>query len=93
MAAAELGEYLFGWPSPAMSDIVQTLPDCFVNVGSRGDIEQPLILFRVLHDSLSLAVHGQHDGPLALFDLLEKFARIAPKVCQRLNVFGDVELC
>jgi hypothetical protein len=70
MAAAELGEYLFSWPSPTVSDVVQALPDRFVNIGSSGDVEQSLIGLSVLHDSLSLAVDGQHYWPLALLELL-----------------------
>ena len=93
MAPAELSEYLFGWPSPTVSDVVVALPESFVHIGASGDIEEPLILFGVLHDSLGLTIDGQHYGPLALLDLLEKFGRIAPKVCQRLDIFRDVELC
>ena len=55
-----------------MSDVVQALPDRFVNVGACGDVEQPLIGFCVLHDSLGLAVDGQHYRPLALLELLEE---------------------
>src|SRR5580704_11992916 len=93
IAPAQLVEHLAGWPSSAVIDVVQALPDCFVNVGACGDIEQSLILFRILNDSLGLAVDSQHHRLLALLDLLEKFGRIAPKVCQRLDVFRDVELC
>src|SRR3984957_8298907 len=91
IAPAQLVEHLAGGPSSAVIDVVQALPDRFVNVGARSDIEQPLILFRVLHDSLRLTIDGQHYGPLAFLDLLQKFGRIAPKVCQRLNIFRDVE--
>src|SRR5271169_5726755 len=91
MAPAELSEYLFGWPSPTVSNVVQALPDRFVNISACRDIEQPLILFRVLYDSLSLAVHGQHYGALGLLDLFEKLPRIAPEGRKRLNVFRDVD--
>jgi hypothetical protein len=39
MAPAELGEYLFGGPSPTISDIVVTLSDSFVHVRASSGIE------------------------------------------------------
>jgi hypothetical protein len=39
MATAKLSEYLFGWPSPAMRDIVLTLTESLVNVGICSSIE------------------------------------------------------
>ncbi len=81
MAPAELGEYLFGWPSTAVSNVVQALPDCLINIGACGDVEQPLVSLRVLHYSLGLPVDGQHYRPLGFLELLEKLGRLAPKVC------------
>jgi hypothetical protein len=37
--AAELGEYLFGWPSPTVRDVVLTLTEGLVNVGIGSSIE------------------------------------------------------
>jgi len=91
MAPAELAEYLTGRPRPAVGDVVQALPNGFVNVGAGSDIEQLLIGFRFLHDSLGLVVDGQQHGPLGLLDLLEKLARFAPKICQRLDILREVE--
>src|SRR5580692_9713 len=90
---AHLIENLAGGPSSAVSHVVQALPDCLVNIGAGGDIEQSLISFCVLHYSLGFAVDGQYYRPLVLLELLEELGRLAPKVCQRLNVFRDVELC
>lgn len=42
MAPAELGEYLFGGARPAVSDVVQALPDCLVHIGACRDVEQTL---------------------------------------------------
>jgi hypothetical protein len=39
MATAELGEYFFGGPRPAVSDIVLALPDGFAHIGLCGDVE------------------------------------------------------
>jgi hypothetical protein len=39
MAAAKLGEYIFGGPRTAMGDIVVTLPDSFVHVRAGSSIE------------------------------------------------------
>jgi hypothetical protein len=91
MASAEFFENLFSWSRPAVSDIVFALPKSFIYVGAGGDIEQPLILGRVLYDGLCLAVDRQHYGPLGLLDLLEKLARITPERRQRLNIFCDVD--
>jgi len=91
MAPAELSEYLFGRSSPTVGNVVQALPDRFVNISARGDIEQPLILFGVLHDSLGLAVHGQHYGALGFLDLFEKLSRLASEGRKRLNVFRDID--
>jgi hypothetical protein len=76
-----------------VSHVVQALPDCLVNIGAGSDIEQPLVRFSILHYSLGFAVDGQYYRPLALLELLEELGRLAPKVCQRLNVFRDVEIC
>jgi hypothetical protein len=46
MALAELGEYLFGGPGPAVSDVVLALPEGFVHVRAGSSIEQSLTLFR-----------------------------------------------
>jgi hypothetical protein len=39
MAPAKLSEYLFGWPSSAMRDVVLTLTEGLVNVGIGSSIE------------------------------------------------------
>jgi hypothetical protein len=91
MAPAELGEYLFGWPSPTVSDVVLALAEGLIDVGARSDVKQSLIGFSVLHDSLGLAVHGQHYGTLGLLDLFEKLSRLTPEGRKRLNVFRDVD--
>jgi hypothetical protein len=45
MAPTQLGEYLFGRPSPAVNDIVLALPNCLVNIGASGCIEYLLASF------------------------------------------------
>ena len=46
MATAELGEYLFGGPRPAVGDVVVALAEGLVNIGACRDVEESLTLFR-----------------------------------------------
>ena len=72
MAPAQLAEQLAGRTRPSADDIVHALPDSLVNVNAGGAVEQSLIGFGVLHNSLGLAVNGQDHRPLTLLHLLEK---------------------
>jgi hypothetical protein len=44
-----------------------------------------------LHDSLGFSVDSQDNGPLALLELLQELAGLAPKIRQRLDVFSYVQ--
>ncbi len=46
MATAELGEYLFGGPRPAVGDVVLALAEGLVHIGACRDVEESLTLFR-----------------------------------------------
>jgi hypothetical protein len=71
--------------------ILQALPDTFLYVGARCNVEQSLIGFGVLHNGRSLALHGKHYGALAFLELFHEIARPAPERRQRLNVTRDVK--
>jgi hypothetical protein len=73
MASAKFFEELARRPRSSISDVVFALPERLVNVGPRGDVEQTLIGFGVLHHRLSLTIDGQNDRALTFFQLLEKF--------------------
>jgi len=77
MRGFEFPEKLLGWPGPAFAHVLQSLPDPFLGVSLRREIEQALVRVRILNDCGSLSVHRQHNGALALFDLLQKFAGAA----------------
>src|ERR1700687_1354892 len=91
MLATELLKYFFRRSSTSVSYIIQPLTNGFVIVGAGGNIQQPLVGCRILHDGLRLAVDRKHDGTLALFKLLHEVAGFAAESGQRLDVFGDVE--
>jgi hypothetical protein len=63
----------------------------FPRIGTRGDIQQVLVGLGILNHRSRLAVHGKHDRPLALLDLLHEIARPPSKGGQALNVLGDVQ--
>jgi len=46
--------------NPALFRVLQALADALFRVGSGGNIKQSLIGLRVLHDSCSLPLHGEH---------------------------------
>ena len=74
MAFAEFFEELARGPGSSVGDVVLALPERLINVGPRGDVEQPLIRFGILHYRFGLTIDGQNDRTLALFQLLEKFS-------------------
>src|ERR1035437_1186077 len=70
---------------------IDPLANGFVYVGAGCDVEKALIGGRILDDGLSLAIHREYHGPLALFELTHKIPRAASKCRERLNVLGDIE--
>jgi hypothetical protein len=91
MPMANLVEYFLSRAGATVRHIFKALPDCFMHIGARDNIEKPLIRFRVLHDRFRFALDGQYDWPFGLFELLHKLAGIAPESCDRVDVFRDVE--
>jgi len=71
--------------------IGETLADSLLRAPSRGDIQQSLIGFRVLHDGSRLTLHCENDGPLAALDLLHEIAGAAAEGRERMNIFGNVK--
>lgn len=43
-----------------MGDVVKSLPDCFMHIGPRRKIQEPLVCFRILHDGSCAALYRQH---------------------------------
>jgi hypothetical protein len=91
MRGFEFAEELLRRPGSSLAGVFQSLTDAFSRVSLRGDIKQALVSLRILNDSRSFAVNGQHNRTFALFDLLEEFARSAAEGGERLNVGGDIE--
>jgi hypothetical protein len=91
MASAKFFEELASGPRSSVGDIVFALPERLVNVGPRSDVQQSLVRFSVLHHRFSLTVNGQNYRALTLFQLFEKFARLPPEICQRLNVLRNIQ--
>ncbi|HLI81761.1 MAG TPA: hypothetical protein VKV03_17360 [Candidatus Binataceae bacterium] len=91
MAPPKLFEEFASWPGSAVGDVVGALPESLIDIGARGNVEQSLIRFRVLHYRLGFTIDGENHGPFALFKLLEKFAGLASEGGQRMNVFRNVQ--
>jgi len=58
------------WAGPAMSDVVKTLPDGFVHVGSGCDVQKALVGCGIRRDRFQLPLHGEQDGALVFLQLL-----------------------
>jgi hypothetical protein len=71
--------------------VIEPLTNGLAYVGAGGNVEQALIGFCALDNGLSLALDGEHDGALALFERFHEIAGPTSKGRERLDVFGDVE--
>src|SRR5580700_1705651 len=91
MFGFELREELPRWPGLSFARVLQALPDSLICLGACGDIEQPLIGLRVLYNSCRLALHGQHNWPLALLELLYEIAGSPAESSERMNILRDVK--
>jgi hypothetical protein len=67
--------------------ILQTLADAFIRIGTRGKIEKPLIRCRILHHCFRLSLDRQNERAFVLFELLHEQAGIPPEGGYRMNVF------
>jgi hypothetical protein len=74
-----------------MRDLVFCLPYSLEDIGLRGNIQQPLVGFRVLNHGFRFAIYGKDYRPLRLLKALHEFAGLAAEGGQGLNVFGNVE--
>jgi len=61
-------------PHPAFLDILLAF------VHSRGDVQEPLIGFRVLNDCLRFAVDGKHQRLLGFLEMFHELPGIPPEV-------------
>lgn len=60
MLAPKLLRYLPGGTSKPKGYILQPLTNGFLFISGSGNVKQALISFEILHDSRSLAIHGEH---------------------------------
>jgi hypothetical protein len=67
MRGFELGEELLSVATFALLNLIESLSDALVSVGAGRNVEQALILFSVLNDSLRLALDREDYRPPALF--------------------------
>jgi hypothetical protein len=91
MLGFEFLKELLDRPHPALSRILQTLPDAFPGVGASGNVEQALVSFRILNYRCGFPIHGEDHGTLALLDLLQEIAGPPAECGQGLNVVGKIE--
>ena len=91
MLPADLFEHGPSRTRAPVGDIVETLADCLEYISTGGQVQQALISFRILDDSLGFALDSKNHRPLALPELFHKLAGPAPERRERLNVFGNVE--
>src|SRR5579859_4513855 len=71
----------------AFLHVVQALTDAFPGVRLRGDIEQALIGFGILHDRFGFSIDGENERFFGLFEMLHELRRIAAECRHGLNVF------
>jgi hypothetical protein len=91
MRGFELVEKLPRGPSLSFFRTLKTLPDAFLGVGMRSNIEQSLIGFGVLHDGGCFPLHCEYYGALAFFKLFYEIAGTTPESGQRLDILGYVK--
>jgi hypothetical protein len=60
---SNLVEHGFRRKRCALGHIGAALPDRFLHVGACGDVEQPLVRFRILNDGSRPALDGQNHRP------------------------------
>jgi hypothetical protein len=78
----KLVEKLTDWSCTAMCYVVEPLANTFLSIGARGNVEQTLIGFGVLHHGCCFAVNREH---YRAFGLLELFHEVAgrPAKCSQ----------
>jgi hypothetical protein len=91
MGAPERFQGFARWPNTALLYIFKSLTDSLRGIGLRGDIEEALISFGILHDRFRLAIDSKNQRSFGLLEMLHELPRIAPESGHGLNVFFDVE--
>jgi hypothetical protein len=91
MRGFELVEKLPRGPSLSSFRTLKALPDAFLGVGMRSNIEQSLIGVGVLHDGGRFPLHCEYHGALAFFKLFYEIAGTTPESRQRLDILGYVK--
>jgi hypothetical protein len=71
--------------------VLKSLPNPFKGIGSRRDVEEVLIGFRILHDRFRFAIDSKNQRSLRLLETLHEFCRITPEGGHGLNILLDVE--
>src|SRR5258708_12139436 len=71
--------------------VFEALPDSLKCIGLRGNVEQALIGFRILHDRFRFSIDCKNQRFLRLLEMLHELPRIAPECRHRLNAFLDVK--
>src|SRR5438270_12211056 len=70
--------------------VFEALPDALKRISLRGDVEQALIGFGILHDRFRLSIDCKNQRFLRSLEVLHELPRIAPECRHSLNVFFDV---
>jgi hypothetical protein len=87
MAAPEDFQRFASRTHAALFQVFEALTDAFEYICLRGDIQEALIGFGILHDGFGLTVDGENEWFFGLFEMFYKLRWIAPESCHGLNVF------
>src|ERR1700756_4526747 len=71
--------------------VFDALPDSLKSIGLRGNVEQALIGFGILHDRFRLSIDCKNQWFLRFLEVLHELPWIAAERRHRLNVFFDVK--
>src|SRR6266436_5813980 len=91
MVAPEHLQCLTGGTHTTFLYVFEALPDALKCIGLRGNVEQVLIGFGILHDRFRLSIDCKNQRFLRFLEVLHELPRIAPECRHRLNVFFDIE--
>jgi hypothetical protein len=91
MVAAEHLQCFTGRTHTTLLYVFDALPDSLKGIGLRGDVEQALIGFGILHDCFRLSIDCKNQWFLRSLEVLHELARIAAERRHRLNVFFDIK--
>src|ERR1700739_4943662 len=91
MVAAEHLQCFTGRTHTTVLYVLDALPDSLKGIDFRGDVEQALIGFRILHDRFRLSIDCKNQWFLRFLEVLHELPWIAAERRHRLNVFFDVK--